>query len=203
MNSRCVTQQIRIRACDSSSFAARIEVLFSPARPQTILTANESRPSQGAGFHTFDIEIPNYLTTERRRTSGEGLSFRVATHNNNTLRKPLHYSWRTTHRQVARGSTHLFLVHAAAVRLIYFRVTFILYLFMPERARKQAVCCAQARSPLGAQPNSNRPRRPTSRRRPSASKTLKMLAFDAAAQDGSGRSPRTAPYTQPVKQTPR
>ena len=75
MHSRCVTQQIRIRACDSSSFTARIEVLFSPARPQTILTANESRPSQGAGFHTFDIEIPNYLTTERRRTSGEGLSF--------------------------------------------------------------------------------------------------------------------------------
>ena len=56
MNSRCVTQQIRIRACDSSSFTARIEVLFSPARPQTILTANESRPSQGAGFLTFDIE---------------------------------------------------------------------------------------------------------------------------------------------------
>ena len=202
MNSRCVTQQIRIRACDSSSFTARIEVLFSPARPQTILTANESRPSQGAGFHTFDIEIPNYLTTERRRTSGEGLSFA------SPITEIICYGYRYTTpgndlQTGGEGLNPYLSCHAAAVQLIYFRVTFILYLFMPERARKHAVCCAQARSPLGAQPNSNRPRRPTSRGRPSAGKTLKMLAFDATAQDGSRRSPRTAPYTQPVKPPPR
>ena len=41
---------IRIRACEGSSLAARFEVLVSPARPRVIITANESLPSQGAGF---------------------------------------------------------------------------------------------------------------------------------------------------------
>ena len=40
----------RIRACDGSSVAAKIEVLVSPARPRTILAANGSISSQGAGF---------------------------------------------------------------------------------------------------------------------------------------------------------
>ena len=40
----------RIRECEGSSFAAKLEVLVSPARPPTIIAANESLPSQCAGF---------------------------------------------------------------------------------------------------------------------------------------------------------
>ena len=40
----------RIRACEASPLVARFEVLVSPARPRTIIAANESLPSQGAGF---------------------------------------------------------------------------------------------------------------------------------------------------------
>ena len=47
---RCNIPTGRIRACDGSSLAAKFEVLVSPARPRTIFTANESLPSQGAGF---------------------------------------------------------------------------------------------------------------------------------------------------------
>ena len=40
----------RIRACHGSSLAAKFEVLVSPARPLTMIAANESLPTQGAGF---------------------------------------------------------------------------------------------------------------------------------------------------------
>ena len=55
----CTDTGRRIRAREGSPLAARFEVLVSPARPRTIVTANESLPSQGAGFlcHVPSIQI--------------------------------------------------------------------------------------------------------------------------------------------------
>ena len=54
----------RIRACDGSSVAAKIEVLVSPARPRSMLTATLSLPSQGAGFLIIQFHFMRYPCAE-------------------------------------------------------------------------------------------------------------------------------------------
>ena len=63
----------RIRACEGSSLPARFEVLVSPARPRTIFTANESLPSQGAGFLNMchDYMHTSCDTLRRRRLAAQ------------------------------------------------------------------------------------------------------------------------------------
>ena len=80
---------IRIRACEGSSLAARFEVLVSPARPRTIVTANEALPSQGAGFLSIDLAFNTYPAI-RRCAGGGGLSLRNA-HRTNTCTTKLMY----------------------------------------------------------------------------------------------------------------
>ena len=58
----------RIRSCPGSPLAARFEVLVSPTRPRTIITASRSPPGQGAGF--LDVSVVNaFCRSKHQRTT--------------------------------------------------------------------------------------------------------------------------------------
>ena len=61
----CTNTGRRVRAREGSPLAARFEVLVSPARPRTIFTANESLPSQGAGFLSLNLQYSRQTSCDK------------------------------------------------------------------------------------------------------------------------------------------
>ena len=58
----------RIRSCPGSPPAARFEVLVSPTRPRTIITASRSPPRQGVGF--LDVSVVDaFCRSKHQRTT--------------------------------------------------------------------------------------------------------------------------------------
>ena len=55
----------RIHACGCSSLPARFEVLVSPTRPRTMITANGSLPGQRVGF--LDVRVANAICRSKHQ----------------------------------------------------------------------------------------------------------------------------------------
>ena len=71
-----VKKLARIRSCPGPPLAARFEVLVSPTRPRTMITASGSLPGQGVGF--LDVRVANAICRSNHQrtnlTRGEWLN---------------------------------------------------------------------------------------------------------------------------------